>query len=125
MIVVKYEEYLNDYRRSNHEKRFSSLTELEDWIFSQMQQDYTDGRGMSFPTVEKCKQLGDTGPGEISFTPRWGGPEFWIHQIENDSGIIFSDGGMTAGQKHWSQAVQDWLAHCDERQRQPKFNFVN
>lgn len=57
-------------------------------------------------------------------TPQHGGPHFWIHQIENERGIIFADGKNTAGQKHWSQEVRDWLKHCKERQYAPKFVFA-
>lgn len=125
MIKVKYEEYYNDYFRRNHEKSFSDLTDLENWIFNQMQQDYTKPFTMYFHTPEKNARIHGEGASRIEFTPRWGGCTFWIHQMENYDGIIFSDGTFTSGQKHWSQEVQEWLAHCDKRQHSPKFAFVN
>ena len=50
MITVKYERYWNDYIRKHEEKTFSSLADLEECIFGQMQQGYA--KAMSFPTVE-------------------------------------------------------------------------
>lgn len=120
MIKVRYEEYHNDYFRRNHEETFSSLTELEDWIFGQMQQDYTKSCGMYFPTGKHSKEAS-----RISFTPVCGGCSIWIHQIEDYRGIIFSDGTFTSGQKHWSKDIREWLVHCDERQHAPKFTFVD
>lgn len=126
MIKVKFEKYWCDYHRQSEEKTFSGLDELEEWIFSQMERNYsdTDSHVMSFPTPAKAQRIGESGPHSIDFSPTLNGPSIWIHYIENGSGIIFSDGKMTAGQKHWSQTVQDWLVHCDKRQHAPKFNFV-
>ena len=124
MLKVRYEEYHNDYFRRNHEKSFSNLQEMENWIFDQMQQDYTKGRGMYFHTPKKDQQIHGDGASRIEFTPKFGGPTFWIHMIEDYGGIIFSDGSFTAGQKHWSRDVQSWLEHCDVRQHTPKFNVV-
>lgn len=125
MIRVKYERYLNDFCRKNEVKSFKDLSELEDWIFNQMQVDYTeDHRWMYFPTPKSVARYGGEGPGEISFTPTYGGENIWIHQIETGDGIIFSDGKFTAGKKHWSVGVQEWLIHCNERKKAPKFNFV-
>lgn len=120
MITVKYEEYHNDYFRKDHEHRFADLTELENWIFEQMQQDYSSKeRGwltMYFPVGEE--------PSRIQFAPKWGGADFWIHQIENGNGIIFTDGVHTSGLKHWSSEVREWLRQCKERQYSPKFVLV-
>lgn len=41
MVRVKYETYWDDRNRRNEEKSFLDLTGLENWIFDQMQQDYT------------------------------------------------------------------------------------
>lgn len=40
MLNVKLERYLNDFCRKDETKSFASLSELENWIFDQMQQDY-------------------------------------------------------------------------------------
>lgn len=124
MVKIKYEEYYNDYFRRNHEKTFSNLTDLENWMFDQMQQDYSKSHGMYFPTPEKSARFHSEGPSRIEFTPKLGGPTFWIRQIENYGGIIFSDGTFTSRKKHWSKEIQEWLKHCDMRQHSPKFSFV-
>lgn len=124
MIKVKYERYWNDFKRTSEVKSFSNLCELENWIFSQMQQDYTDTLVMGFPTPNKAKRINASAPWRIEFTPQFGGESIWIHQIENFKGIVFSDGKFTAGMRHWSKEVQEWLVHCEERRRSPQFNFV-
>lgn len=119
MITVRYEEYHNDYHRKDHTMRLANLKDLEDWMFDQMKQDYSSKEKgwlyMYFPVDE---------PSRIQFSPQYGGSNFWIHQIENENGIIFTDGGHTASRKHWSQEVQEWLKHCKERQYAPKFVFA-
>ena len=123
MIRVKYERYWNDYIRKQEEKCFASLTDLEDWMFNQIQQKYEEA--MFFPTPAAAKKIGSTGPWTIELRPRFGGEDIWIHQISNHEGIIFSDGKFTSGYKHWSKEVQEWLVHCDMRKKQPLFNFIN
>lgn len=49
MYVVKFERYWNDYRRKDETKTFLGLAELENWMFGQMQQDYTKDFVMTFP----------------------------------------------------------------------------
>ena len=122
MITVKYERYWNDYIRKHEEKSFSSLADLEEWIFGKMQQDYA--KAMSFPTVEAAARIHNEGPWASEFRPVWGEEAFWIHQISySHGGIIFTDGKFTSGQRHWSKEVQSWLDHCKERCSAPKFNF--
>lgn len=129
MFKIYYEEYRNDYWRKPLEKSFYSLQEIEDWIFGQMRRDYsnkkTGGHAMSFPTPEAAERIKSDGPWEIQFQPEIGSATYWIHQIRDDRGIIFSDGKMTAGKRHWTLSVQDWLTHCKERQYNPTFDFVD
>lgn len=114
----------DDFQKKNCEKTFSDLDELENWIFNQMKQDYNKYGAMTFPTLKFYNKYGFSGPGRISFQPEYGDADIWIHKIESSQGIIFSDGTYTSGQKHWSRQVQEWLQHCDDRKRAPKFNFV-
>lgn len=125
MLRVKYERYWNDYIHKNEERRFRDLDDLEEWMFDQMEQDYTKKFVMCFPTPDAAKRIGETGPWKIEFRPKWGGESFWIKQIECERGIIFSDGTFTSGQKHWSEEVKTWLTHCEERRKTPKFNFAD
>lgn len=125
MLRVKCERYWNDFHRKNEEMSFHDLAELEEWMFTQMEQDYA-GKSyvMSFPTPEIAERIRSEAPWRIEFTPKWGGETIWIRQIKNERGIIFSDGTFTAGQKHWSAEVQNWLRHCEERRKAPKFDFA-
>lgn len=126
MVQIKYERYWDDYHRKNEEKSFQDLTELENWIFDQMKQDYTKERfAMSFPTPEIAKRINEAGPWSIEFKPDRYGETFWIRQISDERGIIFSDGTFTAGLRHWSEDIKDWLQHCEIRRRSPQFDFVD
>ena len=124
MLKIRYERYLNDYHRRNESRTFSTLHGLEEWMFDQMQQNYTRGFAMCFPTPEKAARIGERGPWRIEFTPVRGSETIFIHQIESFDGILFSDGVFTAGQKYWSVEIQDWLVHCEERRKNPRFSFA-
>ena len=65
------------------------------------------------------------GPWAIKFQPIPGETTISIHQIESSEGIIFSDGRRTAGRKYWTDEVQAWLTHCEQRRRVPQFNFAS
>lgn len=124
-MKVIFEKYIDDYNCKSETKTFTSLTELESWIFGQMQQDYARNRyAMWLPLPESVKKYKQDGPGSIEFRPCCGGESILIHQIESNDGIIFSDGRFTSGQKHWTIAVQNWLVHCEQRRKNPKFNFA-
>lgn len=117
MIKITYTRYLNDFNRSENTKIFSSLLELENWIFGQMRIKYQrDYYAMYFPQDPTSY---------ISFCPEYGGWAHWIHMIENENGIIFSDGKCTSGQQHVSIEIRQWLKHCNQRQNQPTYNFVD
>ena len=116
MIRITYTEYYNDYCKYSHEANFRDLTDLENWIFKQMKQKYQNNYYvMYFPET----------PSRILFAPESTGAKNWIHLIENERGIIFSDGKMTNGLKHQSEEVRQWLIHCNQRQNQPTYNFVD
>ena len=126
MLNVKLERYLNDFWRKVEAKSFASLSELENWIFDQMQQDYSSNTGaMSFPTPASARKIHADGPWAIKFQPIRGEVTIFIHQIESSKGIIFSDGRHTAGRKYWTDEVQAWLTHCAQRRQAPQFNFAS
>lgn len=94
MITAKIVKYYNDYNQKAFDKTFENLDELADWIFDQMQLDYTKKPGcdfLTFPTDRFGKWY------EISVRPNYGGYVYWIHEIDSESGIIFSSGKYTAG----------------------------
>lgn len=123
LITVRMIYYWNDFCRKEKKERFGSLDELADWIFGQMQTDYSgkDGReSLSFP---KCSNSEDIY--EITMIPERGGITIWIKLIEDDSlGIVFSDGTFTARRKHCTATVRHWLEECEERRKNPVFNFA-
>lgn len=89
MITAKIVKYYNDYNQKAFDKTFENLDELADWIFDQMQLDYTKKPGcdfLTFPTDRFGKWY------EISVRPNYGGYVYWIHEIDSESGIIFSSG---------------------------------
>lgn len=124
MIEVRYEQYWNDYHNKSELEKFRDLEALEDWMFENMQQNHNIY--MRFPTPKAAERIKANGPWAIEFTPTYSGACFRIHQIKNDNGdIMFSDGRCTSGQKFWNKEIQNWLIHCDERKKNPKFNFAD
>ncbi len=123
MITARIIEYWNDYRKKEKRERFESLDRLADWIFDQMQVDYSGEKGWLSLSFPKCETM-DT-IYEITVRPEHRGATLWIKQIEDDCrGIIFSDGTFTAGKKHCTREVREWLAKCGERKKNPVFNFA-
>lgn len=69
MITAKIVKYYNDYNQKAFDKTFENLDELADWIFDQMQLDYTKKPGcdfLTFPTNRFGKWY------EISVRPNYG-----------------------------------------------------
>lgn len=123
MIKARMIQYWNDYHKKELEERFKDLEELADWIFHQMRANYASEQGKDLLSFPKCDT--DDRIYEISVRPEYGGYVFWIKQIEDEhSGIIFSDGTFTAGQKHCTKAVREWLARCEDRKKKPTFRFA-
>ena len=114
MITAKIVKYYNDYNQKAFDKTFENLDELADWIFDQMQLDYTKKPGcdfLTFPTDRFGKWY------EISVRPNYGGYVYWIHEIDSESGIIFSSGKYTAGKDFCAEKVQEWFQKCEERKK--------
>lgn len=125
MVTVYYEKYWNDFCRKQEAKSFRSLEEVADWIFNSMQRDYTgDSVAICFPTPEKAERIHSEAPWSIEFTPERGGPCLWVHKMTEGGKIIFTDGKMTTGQRHWSNEVRNWCQSCEERRKAPKFDFA-
>jgi hypothetical protein len=125
MLKIRMERHLNSCFHREDTRTFDTFAELEEWIFDQMQQDYTGYKmTLRFPTSEIAQCFHDDGPCRIEIHPTPDGEQLWIHQIETPEGIIFSDGRYTAGKKFWTQEVQTWLTHCEQRRLNPQFNFV-
>ena len=114
MITVKYEYYYNDNNFSHRVEKFEDLNHLEKWIYNKMHvSDY-----------EKWIRLNHN-PSYITIQPDGPGMNLHIHQIENEDGILFSDGEYTNQQTHCANYVKIWIGEFKERLKTPKFNFVN
>ncbi len=118
MLIVKYEEHRNDYDRRHIEKVFKSLSDLEEWLFGLMRWEY---KGHMWFNIN---YKGEVVYEHIEVHPAQGPLRYWVHQIEQDGKIIFSDGMHTNNQKFASKAVKEWFLHCKNRVNQPTFNFA-
>lgn len=108
MIKITYEEYWNDFTRREHTKYLRSLQDLEGWIFGSMLGKFH----MYFPIKAD----------RIEWCPTGRYPDLWIHQVEDDDGILMSDGKYTDGEKFMADCIKTWCLHCRERQNErPKF----
>lgn len=119
-MKIRGEYYNCDFLRYPFEKSFSSLKELEDWIFNQPH--VYEKYGASFPDPELS--IYSSGPSRIEIKSEKEGYEIWIYIIEIAEGIIFSSGEYTNYKKHWNADVKKWLTHCIERRKRQDFKFV-
>lgn len=118
MLYVRYEEYTNDFTRRYCDKSFASFDAFADWLFGLCDGLYEER--ISIPDPTRCR----TGPYRIEVNCyRAQNKCYWVHQIERDGKIIFSDGKFTSGQKHWNEEVQKLCANMIRRRNQPVFNF--
>lgn len=124
MITIRMIEYWNDYNQRERKEKFQSLDALADWIFGQMCVNYSDPYGshaLSFPSCKDERNIY-----RISMMPTATEQTLWIKLIGDDSrGILFSDGTFTAGRKHCTRDVKEWLAKCEERRKHPVFPFAS
>jgi hypothetical protein len=114
MLKVKIEEYHNDNRFNYFIERFSSLEDLGKWIIKQM----------TVTDLSKWIRFSYKYP-YITAQPNGAGWSYHIHLIEDDDGIIFSDGQCTNGQSFVASCVSKWLDDFKAEIIKPKFNFVD
>ena len=114
MLKVRIEKYHNDYNFDHMMHNFHSFVELKEWILRQM-------------NVSNLKEWIRFSSDPIYFRMQPDGPgwSYKIHQIEDEDGIIFSDGQHTDGQRHIADCVKQWLNEFKQELEAPKFNFVN
>lgn len=113
MITVRYEIRVNDYTRTFAVVYFPAMASMEGWMFDQMIADMRES--MHFPNGDDLSWR---------FTPEMGKPEYIIHEVRNDSGILFSDGQFTDGQKHIAKSVVRFAEDCAKRQM-GAFQFID
>lgn len=125
MIRVEYQKYWNDLRTQNGlVKTFYSLKDVENWLFDNASRSRGGYNNLFFPPTVPTNWKANPEPSRIEThdAEDW---DIWIHRIDNENGIIFSDGKYTSGMKHWNEEVKEWLARCAERKAdKPQFNFV-
>lgn len=113
-ITVRYEEYHNDNNFTHYKKDFSNLDHLKIWMKDQM--NTTDlQKWITFSYQYPYIRLQPDGPG-------WSRK---IHLIEDNDGIIFSDGDHTGGQSHVADCVKKWMDEFKKELENPTYNFVN
>lgn len=125
MIKILYQEYYSDLMCQEKTKTFYSLNALKDWIFQQMVQPYDRKFAMFFPLPKTMERIARTGPCSIELcTGSSSGLIIRIDQIENEIGIIFSDGKHTSGEKYWNEEIKGWLEECEKFRIHPSFKFA-
>lgn len=123
MITVRMIQYWNDYHKREQREQFRDLKELEEWIFAQMRVDYSSGHGRNWLSFPRCDTECEIY--QIPVRPEYGGYVYWIKLIEDgDIGIMFSDDSFTAGQRHCTNVMREWLAKCEARKKTHAFCFA-
>ncbi len=122
-IRIKYEEYRNDYNRKDCERSFYTLSEFEDWFFGLCKGTYK--KDASIPDPDNKHGIWADGPSCMEMNCRWTEDKvYWIHQINTDNGIIYSDGHHTNRMKHWNDDAKEMCRRMLQRKKNPQFNFV-
>ena len=67
----------------------------------------------------------NSNPVYISIQPEGPGMVLHIHQIEDEDGILFSDGEYTNDLDHCADCITKWIEELKKDIKSPKFNFVN
>ena len=122
MITVSFTAYHNDYNQHDCSEQFSSLKELQDWLFNKCRNGV---RGLHFTDPD----IGDASKLNYSCINSYDSStdtDYWVHTISTYGGIIYSDGYNTNGIKHWSEPAKQFLRDCRARLNNPAsaYNFI-
>ena len=121
MIKVSYEEYINDYNRTYKTQAFYNLSEFVDWFFGKCKGKYN--KDISVPDPDS--DIWRDGPSCMEVRAMWTeGRTYWIHMIQRDGGIIYTDGIMTNHQTHWNDETKELCRQMRKRRDKPMFNFI-
>lgn len=120
MITIKYEIYHNDYnRQTNLTKTFSTLDDFGEWLIDHATPYVKEDdvlRSKSYLTVDYTnyyKQFKEVG---CLVSRNYGEDEdYWVYLVENDEGIIYSDGTYTHGKNHVSKAMLNFLRDLENQ----------
>lgn len=124
MYKIYAEKYRNDYTRKNVEMSFISLNEIFEYL-KDISCNFSNKYDNRFPQKKNYNDNAKNWPGRISVSDEKDNyyTVFWIHQIESQNGIVFSDGKFTRGEHFCAKSVEEWLNKCHE-EKNKKFNFV-
>ncbi len=125
MLKVFYEVYWNDKRIQPREKDFKSLEEISDWFFAMMRCDYTGDDNYAISVPRERDGVYPKEPTIIRFRPSLVDPDYTIRKITDGDSIVYSDGTYTCRQKFWTDEVREWCRQCEERRKNPSFNFAD
>lgn len=128
MYIATGEYYGNDYTRKNFEMRFGSLNEIFEFM-KKISKNFNSNWSNYFPTPNGIPHGTDSKYDWVSRISCHNEEDrtfhsYWIHQIESENGIIFSDGKYTKNEKFCSKKVEEWLVECDKKQKASKPKFV-
>lgn len=122
MFTIYGEKYYNDFTRQNVRMSFHSLNEIYDYMKS-ISYGFSDKYGNYFPTrrgddYNWCGRISCSDKEDKLYR------NFWIYKIENENGILYSNGRYTDGEKFCAKIVEDWLMDCRNKMENKKFSFV-
>lgn len=116
MIKVTYENYYNDFmRRQNLVIHFQSLEAFKNWVESNTVGDTNKPRVLWWPHYKESNCF------RYNIQNGW---TRFIRMIENEEGIIFTDGFYTSGKCHSSDAFYKWCQERIQNQKKAQYNFV-
>ena len=127
MIKITYELYGNDYTRKEQlTKSFDDVEHMHQWILANA----VINIGCKYE--DKVSYPYGNYDGRISFKTHtlneFSGYRYcdcWIHMIESDRGIEFTDGAYTQHQKHKSKEFDNLFALWEKEDNSVKtYNFV-
>jgi len=112
MITILAKKYRNDYSNQMCTMRFSSLTDLFEHLVK-ISLDFADKKRSWIPVPSEGKQYDWCSRIEIDNKTDYLDC-FWIYKIENENGILYSNGTYTDGEKFCAKSVEDWLVKCKQ-----------
>lgn len=114
MITVKGEHHYNDYTRKNFEKDFSDMGEFFAWA-KKVSRNFNNRYGNFFPRVIR-RADGDVDVGRVSIVDEENrGWEYFIYEISNGNGIVFSNGVTTNHKKFIAKKLEELFDQYTEQ----------
>lgn len=117
MIKITYENHYNYiYKEQCLTMSFQSLEEFKEWLKSNIVGNINTSDYLWWPHRKNdCF---------ISYSIRGKG-NCYINLIENEKGIIFSDGKYTSNKTHMSNQFFEWCQEQIKEQEMTQYNFVD